>query len=275
LTTVKHKVANILRRFHLLQLADTVLFAREIFRNRKLNQAFLKSHHNFNPPPNLLAYDAYNHTNWQSYFDTGLSHARLVSDITRAYIQEKKIKICEWGCGPARVIRHLETIKGFNKVELFGTDFNKKSIKWCKKNIRSAHFSLNNLGPPLSYEPEIFDCVYAISVFTHLSEKMHYAWVEELFRTIKPGGILIFTTHGDQCAKRLTSIDKDKYDSGMIVIKDRIYEGKKLFAAYHPPKFIKERLLQNYLVVKHYCNPAEYHLEQDVWVVKRHIDSEV
>ncbi len=118
-------------------------------------------------------------------------------------------------------------------------------------------------------ENESFDCVYAISVFTHLSEKMHYAWIEELFRIIKLNGILIFTTHGDLCAKTLLPAEKMLYGSGCLVIKDQIKEGKKYFLAYHPPQFIKTKLLKDYVVIKHVNNPAPYQMEQEVWVAKK------
>jgi SAM-dependent methyltransferase len=132
-----------------------------------------------------------------------------------------------------------------------------------------VHFARTDLKPPLPFEAGAFDCVYAISVFTHLSERMHYAWIEELFRIIRQGGILIFTTHGDTCARRLLPADKEKYDSGSLVIKSHTEEGKKHFVAYHPPQFIKNKLLQKYAVTKHISEPAEYDMEQEVWVVKK------
>jgi cyclopropane fatty-acyl-phospholipid synthase-like methyltransferase len=81
----------------------------------------------------------------------------------------------------------------------------------------------------LPLEAELFDYVYAISIFTHLSERLHYSWIEELFRLLKPNGIIIFTTHGDLCAKRLSTTEKEKYNSGNLVGKDQIKEGKNTF----------------------------------------------
>lgn len=240
-----------------------------ILKNRKSNQLFFAAHPDFVPPPYYLAYDAYGHTNWHTYYDTGLRHSCLVSDLIREHISEKEMKICEWGCGPGRVIRHLEEIEGFDKVEIFGTDYNANSIEWCNKNIKKMHFLKNNLEPPLQLESEFVDCVYAISVFTHLSEQMHYAWIKELFRIIKPNGIVIFTTHGDLYAKSLLPSEKAKYDSGLLVIENQFKEGKKYFSAFHPPKFVKDKLLKDYTVVKHISNPTEYQLEQEVWVVKK------
>lgn len=145
---------------------------------------------------------------------------------------------------------------------------NEKSIKWCNENIQNIRFIKNELEPPLSIENEQFDCVYAISIFTHLSEKMHYAWISELFRVLKPNGILIFTTHGDICAERLLPEDKALYDSGSLVVKAKVEEGKKHFASYHPRQFVKNTLLKDYVIFKHIGNPAPYLLEQEIWVLK-------
>ena len=263
----KQIIAEVLRRTRLLQFADTLLMLRDIARNWKANQLFLAAHPDFVPPPSHLAFDAYNHTNWQAYYEMGLNHSRLVADLLRKHLREKEIKLCEWGCGPARVIRHLARIEGFDKVGRYGADYNEKSIKWCGKYIPGVRFATNSLEPPLPYGPEMFDCVYAISIFTHLSEKMHYAWIQELFRTIKPKGILIFTSHGDRCALRLSPAEKARYDADQFVVKDRIKEGRKHFGAYHPRRFVRKVLLKDYRVLEHISDPDGYQLEQEVWVV--------
>jgi ubiquinone/menaquinone biosynthesis C-methylase UbiE len=231
--------------------------------------AFTSEHPDFITPPAFLSYDAYHHTNWWAYYDTGLKHSELISDLIKEYLEEKEIKICEWGCGPARIIRHLDNIDGFNKIELYGTDYNEESISWCKKNIKGVTFLENTLDPPLPLESDLFDCVYAISIFTHLSEKSHYAWIEELFRILKPGGILIFTTHSDRCSSRLLPTEKEKYNAGRLVVKGRIREGKKHYLAYHPPQFIRKKLLRDHTILKHINNTDTYQLEQDVWCIEK------
>ena len=265
----KRKVSYLLRKIRLLQFANTVMFVGNLLKNRKSNQLFLDENPGFPTPPAYLAYDAYNHTNWQYYYDSGLIHSSLIADLISEHVHKKEIKICEWGCGPARVIRHLVNMEGFEKIELFGTDFNKDSINWCEQNIRNVSFLKNELEPPLPFGDATFDCVYAISIFTHLSEKMNYAWIKELFRIIKPGGILIFTTHGNIYAKQLLTADKTRYDSGLLVTKAMVKEGTKLYTTYHPPQFIKMDLLKDHDVVKHINNPESYLLEQDVWVARK------
>jgi ubiquinone/menaquinone biosynthesis C-methylase UbiE len=60
---------------------------------------------------------------------------------------------------------------------------------------RFAQFEVNGLAPPLAYEANHFDFIYALSVFTHLPESLQTAWMSELARVLKPGGYLLMTTH--------------------------------------------------------------------------------
>jgi len=268
---LKPYIASTLRKLYLLQFADYLLFVYDLVRNRKSNRDFKRDNPDFLGPPAALAYDAYNHTNWASYYSCGLTHAGLVTGLIEKHCHESKLKICEWGCGPGRVIRHLTDSISYAEVELYGADYNEKTIKWCQESLAGISFVNNNLEPPLPYDSETFDCVYAISIFTHLSERLHYAWLNELFRVIKANGVLIFTTHGDSNAERLLPADREKYDKGLLVIKDRVQEGKKHFVAYHPRSFVRDVLLKGYLVAEHMENPAAYQLSQEVWCVKNKV----
>ena len=103
--------------------------------------------------------------------------------------------VLEWGCGPGRVIRHLPAL--LNEATIIGSDFNSESIDWCSKHILDVTFVKNELEPPLPFEKNLFDFIYAISVFTHLSESSCHQWIDELVRIIKPNGILMIWTNGD------------------------------------------------------------------------------
>ena len=269
----RQKFAMFLRKVHLIQFADQFRLLLNIYNNRVPNKLFLKEHPDFVPVPHRLAYDAYHDTSWPIYHQQGLNYSRMISDLICEYIPDKKISVFEWGCGPARVVRYIDSTLKDKKANLYGADYNRKSIEWCSKNIHNVQFFNNNLEPPFPREitAGMFDCVYAISVFTHLSEKLHYLWLEELFRVIKHKGILIFTTHGDLYSRLLHGEDKDKYCSGHLVSKDlNVEEGKKFYGSFHPPEFIRNRLLKNYKILKHIPDATKtYSCNQDVWVVTR------
>jgi len=257
------------REAGLLRLVDFLLFLKNMVRTIKPNRLFLSRNREFPVPPYFLSYDAYGHTNWNAYYRSGLEHAKFLSGIIRELIPADDVSVLEWGCGPARIIRHMPGLLDYPGARWHGTDYNGKTIAWCRKNIRGISFSENRLSPPLPFEAGQFDCVYNISVFTHLSEGMHFAWMEELSRIMKPGGIIIMTTHGDFFRKELLEHERRQYDSGQLVVRGKAKEGTKIFSAFQPPRFMREVLLRDFEVLRHLPSPEDALLTQDVWVVRK------
>ena len=93
--------------------------------------------------------DAFGSVDYQGYMDWGLGGARTVGKyLNQLFNNNEKLKIIDWGCGPARVIRFLDKVLSEGHVKLWGCDYNKKSIEWCKKYINNCQFKTNNLEPP-------------------------------------------------------------------------------------------------------------------------------
>lgn len=99
----------------------------------------------------------------------------------------------DFGCGAGRAARHLATRSDIGK--LVGVDVDAKAIAWASRRLRDEYVVIAPT-PPTPLEGESFDVVYAISVFTHFNEAAQFAWLGELRRLLRPGGLLIATTHG-------------------------------------------------------------------------------
>ena len=108
-------------------------------------------------------------------------------------------KILDFGCGCGRTLRWFRDIS--KEVSLHGTDIDSESIEWCRKNHTYASFENNLFEPPLPYPEDSFELIYALSVFTHLTEEAQFAWLKELKRILKPGGMLLLTFLGYQPEK--------------------------------------------------------------------------
>jgi SAM-dependent methyltransferase len=102
--------------------------------------------------------------------------------------------VLDWGCGCARVIRHWAPY--FERIEFTGTDIDETMIRWDLDNVAGVRFATNGPLPPLPCDDESFDLVYGASVFTHLDEAMQQQWLAELRRVLRPGGLLLLSTHG-------------------------------------------------------------------------------
>jgi SAM-dependent methyltransferase len=172
------------------------------------------------------------------------------------------------------VIRHLRGALAGRTVELSGADYNPASVVWCQSHLNGVKFRHNGLEPPLPFEAGAMDVLYAISVFTHLSAEGHRRWIDEVFRVVRPSGIMIVTTHGDACLDRLLPHEQERYRAGNLVVRGGVEEGSKCFVAYHPPAYVRERLLQGADVVAHLPSPMAYQMVQDVWVARKRTSSE-
>jgi ubiquinone/menaquinone biosynthesis C-methylase UbiE len=64
---------------------------------------------------------------------------------------------------------------------------------------------------PLNFADQHFDLIFNHSVVTHLDEKYQDAWLAELHRVTKPGGILLLTVSGEH---PFVQLEKSWQDAG-------------------------------------------------------------
>lgn len=101
----------------------------------------------------------------------------------------------DFGCGSGRTLRAFRDRPA--GLRLTGTDVDLEAVAWCRDHLDFAEFAVNSALPPLECPDDAFDLAWAISVFTHLDESYQFAWLEELARVLRPGGILLATIHGE------------------------------------------------------------------------------
>lgn len=175
-------------------------------------------------------------------------------------------RVLDFGCGCGRVVRYWQC----QPAKVYGTDYNSDLIRWCEANLPAAAFGVNSLAPPLTYESETFDLVYALSVFTHLSEDLQLAWMDELRRVIRPGGLLFITLHGRyylECA--LNEAERAKFEAGQLVVMHANFNGSNTCAVYHPESYVREKMLKGFTLVDYISEGALGNPRQDVYLLRR------
>jgi ubiquinone/menaquinone biosynthesis C-methylase UbiE len=114
--------------------------------------------------------------------------------------------VLDWGCGCGRLTQHVARHHGSSGTVL-GVDIDAANIAWCRDNISSATFRLLPLQPPTDLPASTFDCIYGISVLTHMDEPTQLAWLDELARVARPGAFVLLTVHGFTALSRVPSDD--------------------------------------------------------------------
>lgn len=175
--------------------------------------------------------------------------------------------ILDFGCGCGRIMRHW---RGLNKIKFHGVDYNPFLLNFCKKSFPFGTFSVNKLNKSLEYKNETFDFIYAISVFTHLTENMQYFWINELRRILKQGGLLYMTTHGlDRLENaNLNENLRNKFLKGDIVIIHNNLSGTNDCAVFHPDQYVCFKLSYGFKIVDFIPMGAK-DANQDVYLLQK------
>jgi len=111
--------------------------------------------------------------------------------------------VLDWGCGPGRVAWFLA---GFAELNLSGCDIDGEAVAWCNENVKAGAFTHTEPVPPLPYEAASFDAVIAVSVFTHLQRRWQLAWLTEIRRVLRPGGVLAASVLGLTAASEIENL---------------------------------------------------------------------
>lgn len=100
--------------------------------------------------------------------------------------------LLDFGCGSARSLRHFHG----SEWTLHGCDIDSEAIEWARRAMPAVDLRVTDTNPPLPWGQESFDGIWAVSVFTHFSESAQRAWLAELARVLRPGGVLLISTMG-------------------------------------------------------------------------------
>jgi SAM-dependent methyltransferase len=262
------KLTKPFRDLGLMHLLDKCKFGYQKLKNRGRNAQFVQQHPEVKLPPDYMLFEAFQ-LDYQRYFEGGKRTALWLKDLFEKHAPMSGKSVLDWGCGPARVLRHFPEILGPGSL-IQGTDYNPKTIAWCRENIEGVQFAINQLNPPTTFANEQFDFIYGISIFTHLSEPNHPAWLEELIRITKKGGLLLLTTHGAVFKQKLTDAERSDFEQQKLVVRGQVVEGHRVFAAFHPPSYIRHLFAPYADILEHIeGGKKSWGLEQDVWIIRK------
>jgi SAM-dependent methyltransferase len=126
---------------------------------------------------------------------TGLAVAQRIEAIVAegGFAWRDGARVLDFGCGPGRVAGALKP--RHSQVRFDGCDIDAEAIAWAQAQMADVGtFAVNAHAPLAPYPDQAFDLIYSISIFTHLPEAQQFAWLDDLRRILKPGGLLLATS---------------------------------------------------------------------------------
>jgi SAM-dependent methyltransferase len=152
----------------------------------------------------------------------------------------------DFGCGYGRVIRFL--VQRVPPERIWASDVVHEAVEFCSSEFGvHAHHSRVDLD---ALELEPFDCIYAISVLSHLNEHNSRAFLRLLGDALRPNGIAVFTTHGRrslenpelygaQFGERREEIERAVQEHGMTFLPYAFTGGQGYGMAWHTKQWIE------------------------------------
>jgi SAM-dependent methyltransferase len=152
----------------------------------------------------------------------------------------------DFGCGYGRVIRFL--VERVPPERVFASDVVKEGVDFCR-----SEFGVH----PIYSDRELanlrlgsFDFIYAISVLTHLNERNSLAMLRLLGESLRPGGIALFTVHGQYSLENLAlygaeyearrgEITRHVSDRGLAFVPYAFLSGDDYGMAWHSRQYVE------------------------------------
>jgi SAM-dependent methyltransferase len=159
---------------------------------------------------------------------------RIVAQQNRPF--DEKTTLLDFACGYGRNVRFF--MKDIYPGNLYASDVRADSIDLCRSTFsdveeqkKRVKFDINKPFPPFKYKAKTFDIIMAYSLFSHLSEDAHLAWLKEFLRVLKNDGLLFLTIRQQSFLTLLNSISGDK----------NISEYNKMLVKNFCSSFVQER----------------------------------
>jgi SAM-dependent methyltransferase len=219
-------------------------------------------------PPATLRVQVAGTADIESFLVSGELAAQSVRELLAAggLPLEQCRAVLDFGCGCGRVLRQWKDRK---ETTFHGTDLNAELVQWCREQLPFASVSVNTAVPPTSFGGESFDAIYAFSVFTHMPADIQRRWLQEFRRILKPGGLLIFSTHGSYYVPRLGNEERRQFLDGELVVRFASAAGSNLCCTYHPEAFVRRELAPGWEIAAFTPEGARGNPRQDAWVFRR------
>jgi SAM-dependent methyltransferase len=169
------------------------------------------------------------------YYFTGLTTFYPIATLARYYGMsfDSTTKVLDFGCGVGRQLLHLT--RNYPDAKYFACDVASSAIDFIAKNYPKVDAYVNEFTPPLKYPNGEMDLVLSVSTFSHFDVEMQHAWIKELYRVTKPGGLALLTVEGEKAIPLLAH----EFTGGTAAMEEQLRRDGIIYKEYWWLKEIK------------------------------------
>ena len=173
----------------------------------------------------------------------------------------------EFASGHGRLTRHLVKALGAERVTV--SDVVPDAVAFARDTLGVPGF-LSAARPEDVAWPRRYGVVFVLSLFSHLPRSSWGRWLARLVDAVEPGGLLVFTTHGTEAARRArVTLDAEGYFFAPSSESTAI-DAQEYGTAFTDEAFVRARTaeLAGTVEVLRWA-PMWFWHHQDAWVLQR------
>ena len=143
------------------------------------------------------------------------------------------------------------------------------AVAFAQQALGAAGFVSTARPQDLAW-PQRHDVVFVLSLFSHLPRATWGAWLARLWDMVAPGGVLVFSTHGTEAARRAgVALDGEGYFFAPSSESHAI-DAQEYGTAFSDEGFVRARLAEHAgdATVLRFA-PTWFWHHQDAWVLGR------
>ena len=137
------------------------------------------------------------------YFSVGRSALRCIRSAQGAAKLNEPGNILDLPCGYGRVLRTMRA--AWPTAEITACDLEREGVDFCARAFGAIPVYSDVDPRSVELLPGSFDLIWVGSLLTHLNRSSWSDFLECFERWLKPGGLLVFSTHGRRVAARMES----------------------------------------------------------------------
>jgi len=137
------------------------------------------------------------------YFSVGQSALQCIGcSLVAARLEPESVRrILDLPCGHGRVLRYLRA--AFPSAEIIACDLQRDGVDYCARTFGAFPVYSAEAPEEIPVEQRTCDLIWVGSLLTHLDGPLWLRFFDFFRRSLRPGGVLVFTTHGRAAYDRM------------------------------------------------------------------------
>lgn len=202
------------------------------------------------------------------YFNDGAKSTSKLKSLLEEIckFESPRLELLEFASGYGCITRHAKNI--MPEIDWTACDIHEQAIAFIEDKLATKAI-LSKSDPRQFSTAKKYDVVFALSFFSHMPKSTFTLWLNSLASCLKPGGYLIFTTHGLVSRKYTGDVRFDR--DGFYFLADS--EQKDLDKAEYgttvtKPKYVIDRISNDTPLSLKYFQEGCWWGHQDLYVAQ-------